>query len=49
MAQLDGRLAFEPAAPEDEEVRARFVAHQRTDKGFGPALGLKPRRISQIG
>jgi SAM-dependent methyltransferase len=36
---FDGRLAFEPAAPEDEDVRARFVAHQRTDKGFGPALG----------
>lgn len=36
---FDGRVAFEPAAPEDEEVRARFKAHQRTDKGFGPALG----------
>jgi SAM-dependent methyltransferase len=36
---FDGRLAFEPAAPEDEDVRVRFVAHQRTDKGFGPALG----------
>jgi SAM-dependent methyltransferase len=36
---FDGRLAFEPAAPEDENVRARFVAHQRTDKGFEPALG----------
>jgi SAM-dependent methyltransferase len=36
---FDGRLAFEPAAPEDEDVGARFVAHQRTDKGFRPALG----------
>jgi hypothetical protein len=36
---FDGRFAFEPAAPEDEDVRARFVAHQRTDKSFGPALG----------
>jgi hypothetical protein len=36
---FDGRLAFEPAAPEDEEVRSRFVTHQRSDKGFGPALG----------
>jgi hypothetical protein len=36
---FDGRLTFEPPAPEDEDVRARFVAHQRTDKGFGPALG----------
>jgi SAM-dependent methyltransferase len=36
---FDGRLAFEPAAPEDDEVSRRFVVHQRTDKGFGPALG----------
>ena len=36
---FDGGLAFEPAAPEDEEVCRRFLAHQRTDKGFGPALG----------
>jgi hypothetical protein len=36
---FDGRLAFEPAAPEDRLIRERFVAHQRTDKGFGPALG----------
>jgi SAM-dependent methyltransferase len=36
---FDGRLAFEPAAPEDEEVCRRFLAHQRSDKGFGPALG----------
>jgi SAM-dependent methyltransferase len=35
----DGRLAFEPAAPEDGEMRDRFVAHQRGDKGFGPAQG----------
>jgi SAM-dependent methyltransferase len=36
---FDGRLLFEPAAPEDAEVCRRFVAHQRTKKGFGPALG----------
>jgi hypothetical protein len=36
---FDGRLLFEPAAPEDTEICRRFVAHQRTDKGFGPALG----------
>ena len=36
---FDGRLLFEPAAPEDDEICRRFVAHQRTDKGFGPALG----------
>jgi SAM-dependent methyltransferase len=36
---FDGRLLFQPAAPEDAEVCRRFIAHQRTDKGFGPALG----------
>ena len=36
---FDGRLRFEPAADEDGEICRRFVAHQRTDKGFGPALG----------
>jgi SAM-dependent methyltransferase len=36
---FDGRLAFEPAAPGDVEIRARFIAHQRSDKGFGRALG----------
>jgi SAM-dependent methyltransferase len=36
---FDGRLAFEPAAPGDVELRARFIAHQRSDKGFGRALG----------
>src|SRR5690606_14377595 len=36
---FDGRLAFEPGAPEDAEIRRRFLAHQRKDKGFGPALG----------
>lgn len=36
---FDGRLAWQPAADEDECVRQRFLAHQRTDKGFGPALG----------
>lgn len=36
---FDGRLAFEPSAPEDEEICRRFLAHQRRDKGFGPALG----------
>jgi SAM-dependent methyltransferase len=36
---FDGRLGFEPVAPEDRTIRERFVAQQRTDKGFGPALG----------
>lgn len=36
---VDGRLEWQPEEPEDEAVRTRFFAHQRTDKGFGPALG----------
>jgi SAM-dependent methyltransferase len=36
---FDGRLAWRPALAEDDLVCARFIAHQRTDKGFGPALG----------
>jgi hypothetical protein len=36
---FDGRVRFEPAAEDDAEIRRRFIAHQRTDKGFGPALG----------
>jgi hypothetical protein len=36
---VDGRLVWQPEEPEDEAVRTCFFAHQRTDKGFGPALG----------
>jgi len=35
----DGRLEWRPPSPGDKVIRARFNAHQRTDKGFGPALG----------
>ena len=35
----NGRLTFSPAEPEDETVRTLVNRHQRTDKGFGPALG----------
>lgn len=35
----DGRLWGSPADPDDEEIRAALNAHQRGDKGFGPALG----------
>jgi hypothetical protein len=35
----DGRIAWDPA-DESDRVAAKLVdAHQRTDKGFGPALG----------
>jgi SAM-dependent methyltransferase len=36
---FNGRLVWQPAAAEDDAIRRRFLAHQRTDKGFGPALG----------
>lgn len=35
----DGRVACSPEEPEDDEVRRLVNGHQRTDKGFGPALG----------
>ncbi|MBL8250248.1 MAG: class I SAM-dependent methyltransferase [Candidatus Competibacter sp.] len=35
----DGRTRWDPALEPDEWVRERINRHQRTDKGFGPALG----------
>jgi hypothetical protein len=35
----DGRTIAEPVEPLDAQVLASFNVHQRTDKGFGPALG----------
>jgi hypothetical protein len=35
----DGRVSLEPGLPLDAEVIALVNRHQRTDKGFGPALG----------
>jgi len=35
----DGRIQCAPEDTEDAEVRALVNRHQRTDKGFGPALG----------
>jgi hypothetical protein len=35
----DGRIQFSPEEPEDAEVRDLVNRHQRTDKGFGRALG----------
>jgi SAM-dependent methyltransferase len=35
----DGRLDFSPPDPFDRNVRHLFNRHQRSDKGFGPALG----------
>lgn len=36
---FDGRLSWSPGLAEDDLVRERFLQHQCTDKGFGPALG----------
>jgi hypothetical protein len=35
----DGRIGCSPQDPADEAVAAFVNEHQRTDKGFGPALG----------
>jgi hypothetical protein len=35
----DGRMGFTPPDPLDAEITAAVNAHQRTDKGFGRALG----------
>jgi len=35
----DGRMTCRPEEPEDELVRELVNRHQRTDKGFGAALG----------
>lgn len=35
----DGRCSCAPSLPDDDLVRELVNAHQRTDKGFGPALG----------
>ena len=39
----DGRIEFKPDDPGDAAIVAAVNAHQRGDKGFGPALGRKPR------
>jgi len=35
----DGRTDFSPTDPLDESIISAVNTHQRTDKGFGPALG----------
>lgn len=37
----DGRIVWSPGDPDDEFVSDLVNRHQRTDKGFGPALGPK--------
>lgn len=36
---VDGRALWDPLDPDDTLAGALFDAHQRRDKGFGPALG----------
>lgn len=38
---VDGRHAWSPRDPLDGPVNALFAAHQRRDKGLGPALGAQ--------
>lgn len=35
----NGHMSFEPPVKDDGTIRDLFNRHQRTDKGFGPALG----------
>ena len=46
----DGRAELEPTDPLDAAVVAAMNAHQRTDKGFGPALGpmAAPTAIARL-
>jgi hypothetical protein len=50
----DGRMRLEPPEPDDHIALALFNRHQRTDKGFGPALGPEaaaaaPGRFEAVG
>ena len=38
----DGRIDMSPSDPLDEAITSAVNSHQRTDKGFGPALGPRP-------
>lgn len=46
----DGNIAWEPMTQRDEWLRTGINRHQRTDKGFGPALGpdAAPMLASQL-
>jgi hypothetical protein len=43
----DGRIACTPADRDDEMVRDLVNRHQRSDKGFGPALGPGAADVAQ--
>jgi hypothetical protein len=38
---VDGRLAWDRPDPDDARVHAWFRAHQDTDRGFGPSVGVR--------
>jgi SAM-dependent methyltransferase len=42
----DGRIELTPEHPQDSELRTLVNAHQRNDKGFGPALGPDASRYT---
>jgi GNAT superfamily N-acetyltransferase len=43
---VDGRVVWEPGIAGDAEIHGLFVAHQRRDKGFGPALGAEAAELA---
>lgn len=45
----DGTVALDPAATEDDRIVTLVNRHQRTDKGFGPALGPGAWRVARDG
>ena len=50
----DGQVTLAPTNPHDAAALAAFNRHQRTDKGFGPALGpgaaeVAPERLRRMG
>lgn len=42
----DGAIGWQPPDPDDARVRRLVNRHQRTDKGFGPALG--PQAVAHL-
>lgn len=42
----DGRMRWHPEDAKDADVTAHFNAHQRGDKGFGPALGPEAAEVT---
>jgi hypothetical protein len=43
----DGRIELSPSEPDDGWIRGLVNRHQRTDKGFGPALGPEATQCAQ--